>query len=156
MGMDTHFETAYYKSQLAAGQLIPDEGRVFLSAADHDKKWALDVGRELTDLGYHVIATEGTAARLAEAGVEAEVVHKLASGESPTIIDFMRDGNVHMVINTPSGPVSRRDEVKIRSEAILRSIPIITTESGARASLQAQRHVREHGWDVKALQDYGV
>ena len=82
------------------------------------------------------------------------MVNKLAEQESPNILDLMKDGKVHLLINTPSGPVARVDEVKIRSEAILRSLPIVTTDSGARATVSCIRYMREHTWDVKALQDF--
>ncbi len=154
MGMDASFEIAYWKSQIAAGQNLPTEGTVFLSAKDADKSWMVEIGRQLVELGFGLASTTGTAAALQEAGLPVRVLKKLAEKESPNIMDLMRDGEVQMIINTPSGPTARVDEVKIRSETILRGIPIITTEPGARASLAAIRTVREHGWTVKALQDY--
>ncbi len=154
MGMDTTFEAAYWKSQIAAGQMLPTEGTVFLSAKDSDKPWMVEIGKQLTELGFEIASTTGTAAELQKAGVPVTVLKKLAEKASPNILDLMTDGRVHLIINTPSGPVARVDEVKIRSETILRGIPIITTEPGARATLAAIRHVRENGWDVRALQDY--
>jgi carbamoyl-phosphate synthase large subunit len=88
------------------------------------------------------------------AGVLAVRVYKLADQRPPTVLDFMIDNKVQLVVNTSSGTVARQDERTIRSQAILRGIPIVTTESGARATLDAIRHVRQHGWTVKALQDY--
>jgi carbamoyl-phosphate synthase large subunit len=154
MGMDERFEVAYWKSQIAAGQDLPKEGAVFLSAKDSDKVWACDVAREFQAMGFSLAATGGTAEALAEAGIEATVLKKLAEQESPNILDLMREGKVHLLINTPSGPVARVDEVHIRSEAILRGLPIITTESGARATAAAIGYVRKNGWGVRALQDY--
>jgi carbamoyl-phosphate synthase large subunit len=154
MGMDTTFEAAYWKSQIAAGQHVPDSGTVFLSAADIDKDWMVEIGRVCADLGYKLVSSTGTAAALQAAGLEVTVLRKIAEQQSPNVMEWMRDGHVQLVINTTSGPVARADEVTIRSEAILRGIPIITTEPGARATLAAIRHVREHGWDVRALQDY--
>jgi len=155
MGLDTTFEAAYWKSQIAAGQLLPSkDGMVFLSARDEDKPWMVELGRELQQLGFTIIATTGTAAALETAKVPCEELRKLAEGQHPNILDYMREHKVRLVINTPSGPVSRADEVTIRSEAILRGIPIITTESGARATVQSIRYMRDNDWDVKALQDY--
>ncbi|MBN1268767.1 MAG: carbamoyl-phosphate synthase large subunit [Kiritimatiellae bacterium] len=154
MGLDTCFEIAYWKSQLAAGQVLPVTGAVFLSGKDSDKPWIVDIARDLVDLGFSVIATEGTGKSLSDAGIPAGIVHKLKEERSPNILDFMRESRVSLLINTPSGPVSRADEVKIRSEAILRSVPIVTTESGARATLAAIKFMRGREWDVKALQDY--
>jgi carbamoyl-phosphate synthase large subunit len=154
MGIDDRFETAYWKSQIAAGQHVPMEGTIFLSAKDADKEWIVDIGRQLVELGFSLASTAGTARALAAADLPVTVLKKLAEKSSPNILDLMTSGSVHMIINTSSGPVARVDEVKIRSETIVRGIPIITTEAGARATLAAIRYVRIHGWDVKALQDY--
>ena len=154
MGMDRTFEAAYWKSQIAAGQMLPSEGLIFLSAKDSDKPWMVDVGRQLVALGFEIASTSGTAARLQEEGVQVTVLNKLTEKKHPHVLDLMTEGRVHMVINTPSGPRSRVDEIKIRSEAILRGIPIITTEAGARATLAAIEHVKINGWEVMALQDY--
>jgi carbamoyl-phosphate synthase large subunit len=154
MGIDACFELAYWKSQLAAGQILPSEGTIFLSAANKDKSWMVEVGWDLKQLGFNLVATEGTAEVLKAAGVGAEVVKKLAEQGSPNVLDFMRDGKINLLINTPSGSKARLDEVAIRSEAILRSVPIVTTEAGARATVSAITHMKSNGWDVCALQDY--
>ena len=154
MGMDATFEAAYLKSQLAAGQILPRSGGVFLSAKDRDKKWVADIGQQLVDLDYRLIATEGTAAILKDAGLDSTIVHKLAAEQSPTIIDLMTAGEVQLIINTPSGLIARQNEVVIRSQAILRGVPIVTTHSGAVATVAAIRCLKEQDWDVQALQDY--
>ncbi len=154
MGIDDSFEAAYWKSQIAAGQDLPTAGKVFLSAKDSDKPWMVVIGQQLNELGFELVSTTGTATALQEAGLEVQVLHKLADDAHPNVLDLMRTGDIHLIINTPSGPVARVDEVKIRSETIVRGIPIITTEAGARATLAAIRHVREKGWGVRALQDY--
>ncbi|NCC51967.1 MAG: carbamoyl-phosphate synthase large subunit [Spartobacteria bacterium] len=155
MGIDTCFEAAYWKSQIAAGQKLPKAGgMVFLSAKDSDKGWMSEIGRDLAAQGFTLLATDGTAKALHAAGAEATVVKKLCEGESPNIMDYMKAGSLCLVINTPSGPVGRIDEVAIRSEAILRKVPIVTTQAGARATVAALRHMQENDWDVKALQDY--
>ncbi len=154
MGLDHSFEAAYWKSQIAAGQTLPETGTVFLSAKDTDKEWIVPVGRELADLGFTLVATAGTAAVLAANGIPAEVVRKISENAYPSVMDLMKEGRIQMLINTPSGPLARVDEVKIRSEAILRSLPLVTTESGARATLQAIRYMRTREWGVRALQDY--
>ena len=155
MGIDSTFEVAYWKSQIAAGQVLPQQGLVFLSAADKDKSWIGEIGWELAEQGFTIAATEGTAATLRSAGVEnIELLRKLAEKKSPNVFDLMKAGKVSLIINTPSGTRGRLDEVKIRSEAILRSIPIVTTEPGARATVAAIKYMRGHEWDVKALQDY--
>ncbi len=156
MGIDTEFAPAFWKSQLAAGQMLPDQGTVFLSTADKDKPWAVEIGTALVALGFKVAATYGTADVLAERQIESIRLKKLVEGGNPNVLDMMKQGAICMLINTPSGPRARIDEVKIRSEAILRSVPIITTQSGARACLDAIRYMREHKdtWGVKSLQEY--
>ena len=155
MGIDSSFELAYWKSQIAAGQVLPAQGLVFLSAADRDKSWIGEIGWELADMGFEIAATEGTAAILKSAGVESiHLLKKLKEKQSPNVLDLMKEGKVGLIINTPSGTRGRADEVSIRSEAILRSLPIVTTEAGARATVAAIRYMRDHCWDVKALQDY--
>jgi len=154
MGMDTTFEVAYWKSQIAAGQRLPLEGRIFVSARDTDKPWMVEVGAELVKLGFRLVATEGTAKALKAAGIQSEVVAKLSDNAGGSILDRMHRGEIAMVINTPSGTMARVDEVRIRGEAIVRDIAIVTTESGARASLASIRHMQANDWGVKALQDY--
>ncbi len=154
MGIDATFELAYWKSQIAAGQRLPREGGIFLSARDSDKPWMVEVGRKLAALGFRIIATGGTANALEQAGIQAEVVHKLVEGESPNVLDLMKDNLVQLVINTPSSLIARADEIKIRTEAISRGIPIITTQDGAHATVHAIEEVIDKDWDVKALQDY--
>ena len=154
MGIDTNFETAFWKSQIAAGQTLPDEGMVFLSAKDEDKYWMVELAEKLHAIGFTIACTSGTGTAIAAKGLPYTELHKLADGASPNVLEMMREGKIAMVINTPSGMIARADETKIRSEAISRSIPIITTKSGARATVKSIAHVKEHGWTVTALQDY--
>jgi len=154
MGIDYVFEAAFWKSQIAAGQNLPTEGTVFLSANDGDKEWMTELGQTLHEIGFTIIATEGTANALADRGIPAERLFKLAEEKSPNIHDYMSDGKVDLIINTPSSAVSRQDEVKIRSEAILRGIPIITTKWGALPTIAAIDYINKRGWTVTALQEY--
>jgi carbamoyl-phosphate synthase large subunit len=156
MGIDRNFELAYWKSQIAAGQKLPNSGQVFLSARDSDKPWMVKIGQDLVSMGFSLVATAGTAQALHQAGLDSTVVRKLVDGEHPNVIDLMKQGQIHLVINTPSSLVARADEIKIRSEAISRGIPIVTTEDGAHATVNAIAYVRKNGWDVCALQDYLV
>jgi carbamoyl-phosphate synthase large subunit len=154
MGIDRTFEVAYWKSQIAAGQMLPRDGMVFLSAKDADKEWMVEVGRDLSALGFEIVSTEGTGTALKKAGLNVRMLKKLAEKDNPNILDLMRSNEVHLLINTPSGPVGRVDETRIRSEAILRGVPLVTTEFGARATVSAIRSLRDTDWDVTALQDY--
>jgi len=154
MGIDKTFELAYWKSQIAAGQKLPSTGSVFLSARDSDKPWMVEVGKKLAAMKFNIVATAGTARALEEAGVRSDVVRKLVDHQSPNVIDVMKKGGIQMVINTPSSLVARADEIQIRTEAISRGIPIITTQDGADATVNAIAKVKETDWDVMALQDY--
>jgi carbamoyl-phosphate synthase large subunit len=153
MGIDKNFELAFWKAEVAAGQVLPTEGSVFLSAKDRDKDWIVEVGKEFVDSGFKLVATEGTAQALHNAGLEVTLTHKLAE-DGKNVIDLMKDNGVQLLVNTPSGPVARVDEIKIRSEAILRGLPIVTTQSGAEASVRAIRYIKENDWDVQAIQEY--
>jgi carbamoyl-phosphate synthase large subunit len=154
MGIDKTFELAFWKAELAAGQVLPTEGTVFISTKDRDKDWIAQTAKELTDLGFKLVATEGTAKVLKAAGLDVTVTHKLSDKSGKNVIDLMKVAGVQMLINTPSGPVSRVDEIKIRSEAILRGLPIVTTRSGAEATVRAIRYVSQNDWDVKPIQEY--
>ena len=126
---------------------------LFLSAKDRDKDWIVKIGQEFSDLGFKLVATEGTAQALHNAGLEVLLTQKLSEG-GKNVIDLMKDNGVQLLVNTPSGPVARVDEIKIRSEAILRGLPIVTTQSGAEASVKAIKYIRENEWDVKPIQEY--
>ena len=154
MGIDRSFEAAYWKSQIAAYQNLPMEGTVFLSAKDKDKPWMIDLGQKLHAMGFHIVATDGTADGLAQQNVKAERLRKLAEEASPNILDLMKEGRVDLIINTPSGPSAREDEVRIRGEAILRGIALVTTQWGARATIAGIEHMRHKAWDVTSLQDF--
>ncbi len=155
MGMADTFEEAYWKSQIAAGQPLPTRGLVFLSVADADKSWVGEIGWELARMGFELACTEGTARELADAGVEnVRILRKLSEGGEPNILDLMAAGEVAWIINTPSSSRARADEVRIRSEAILKNVPMITTGAGARAAVRALRAMRDRDWSVRALQDY--
>ncbi len=153
MGIDKTFELAFWKAEIAAGQVLPAEGFVFLSAKDRDKGWIVEIAKEFSDMGFKLIATEGTAQALHNAGLEVLLTHKLAD-DGKNVIDLMKDGDVQLLVNTPTGPVARVDEIKIRSEAILRGLPIVTTESGAKATAKAIRYISENDWNVKPIQEY--
>jgi carbamoyl-phosphate synthase large subunit len=154
MGIDRSFEAAYWKSQIAAYQNLPMEGTVFLSAKDKDKPWMIDLGQKLHAMGFHIVATDGTADGLAQQNVKAERLRKLAEEASPNILDLMKEGRVDLIINTSSGPSAREDEVRIRGEAILRGIALVTTQWGARATIAGIEHMRHKAWDVTSLQDF--
>ena len=153
MGIDENFELAFWKAEVAAGQILPTEGSVFLSAKDRDKDWMIDIARCLHEMNFKLLATKGTAKALELAGLKVRHTSKLAE-DGINVIDLMKDKEVDLLINTPSGPVARVDEIKIRSEAILRGLPIVTTASGAKATVNAIRTISNKDWDVNSIQSF--
>ncbi len=153
MGVDRSFGLAFAKSQIEALQPLPLEGNVFISVKDADKDRIVPVARTLNSLGFGMLATSGTARRLAKEGIEAEVVPKLADGRRPNILDRMKSEQVQLLINTPSGPTPRRDEISIRGTAVRRRIPLITTVTAALAAAEAIQALKEGDFDVHCLQE---
>jgi carbamoyl-phosphate synthase large subunit len=153
MGIDQDFGLAYAKSQMAAQPPLPTGGNVFLSVKDADKHNIVKLGKELVELGFTIYATSGTAAALAAAGVTVNRLFKLAEGR-PHVIDMIKNDDIDLIINTPSGKTPRKDEVKIRSTAVESRIPILTTISGVEASIRAMRSIQTKGLTVQTLQEY--
>ena len=153
MGIDDRLPMAFAKSQLAASAPLPREGTIFVSVADRDKEAAVPVVKGFADLGYRLIATRGTARFLRGLGVAVEEVPKIAEGARPNLIDKMKNGEVQLIINTPSGRGSAPDEGKIRAEAVTHRVTCITTLSAAHAAVEACRALRERELTVVALQD---
>jgi len=153
MGIDQDFGIAYIKSQIAAGQNFPGKGNVFISVRDRDKRAVVFLAKRLKDLGFHILATAGTAEALKKNDIKVKVLRKIAEG-NPNVIDLMKDGKVQMVINTPSGRIPRQDEVQIRSQVIQHGIPYTTTISGAQATVNGIEALKKKGLGVKSLQEY--
>jgi carbamoyl-phosphate synthase large subunit len=153
MGIDQDLGLAYAKSQMAAQPSLPSGGNVFLSVKDSDKSSIVKFGKELIDLGFTIYATAGTASALASAGLHVHRLFKLSEGR-PHVLDMIKNEEIHLIINTPSGKAPRKDEVQIRSLAVARRIPILTTISGLEASIRAMRSLQAKGLTVKTLQEY--
>jgi carbamoyl-phosphate synthase large subunit len=153
MGIDEDLGLAYAKAQMAAQPALPSKGNVFISLADRQKPKAIEIAHGFAELGFTLYATSGTAAALSAAGIPVTKLFKLNEGR-PNSLDMIKNGELALIINTPSGKVAREDEVKIRSTATANRIPIITTLRAAKASLDGIRALRERGLTVRALQDY--
>ena len=151
MGISPRFPVAYAKSLLAAGVVLPQSGRVFVSVVDRAKDRAAELARELVDMGFEILATSGTADRLEAAGIPVERVRKLAEGH-PNLIDLLTDDNVDMICNTPCGRGARTDEGKIRAAAVQHGVPCITTIEGAETVIMALRALRHEEMQVESLQ----
>jgi len=153
MGIDTEFGKAFAKAELAAKQDIPLSGTVFVSMSDRDKPGVVPVVKDLMDLGFQVIATEGTRQALKEQGLDVELVLKLHEGR-PHVLDAIKNKQIQLIINTPSGEDAQADGRLIRRTALAYKIPIITTIAGAKATAAAIRSLQSEPLGVKALQDY--
>ncbi|MDD5217111.1 MAG: carbamoyl-phosphate synthase large subunit [Candidatus Omnitrophica bacterium] len=154
MGIDDDFARAFYKSQDAALSHLPLEGKVFISVKNRDKTKIVPIAQKIHKLGYAIVATKGTAEVLRDKGIPAEPVLKLTEGR-PTIADLIRNNEIKLIINTPSGKGPMLDEAKIRSLAVSFNIPCITTIRAAQAAAQGIEAVKSgKGLGVKAIQDY--
>jgi carbamoyl-phosphate synthase large subunit len=163
MGIDMSFGAAFAKSQMAAGTTLPMSGTIFISVCDADKPHVITIGQQLMALGYDLVATGGTHEVLTGAGVPARHVSKLAEGR-PNIIDLITNGEVQLLINTPTRRGPTTDEGKIRAAATIHMIPLITTITAGRAAVAAitalLASARQDGgdpslaWTVRPLQEY--
>jgi carbamoyl-phosphate synthase large subunit len=154
MGISDEFGLAFAKAQLGAGQRLPTTGNVFMSITDRNKvKALLKVAQDLNQLGFTIYATRGTSKWLDQNGVPNKLINKVSEGK-PNVVDMIINKNVGLIFNTPSGKTPRLDEVKIRSTAWLRSVPIVTTVPGATAVVEAIAKLKEHPYKVKTIQEY--
>jgi carbamoyl-phosphate synthase large subunit len=153
MGLDLSFERAFLKSQLGAGVKLPEAGTAFISVKDSDKAGAVTLARRLAEMGFRLMATRGTAARLREVGIECAVVNKVAEGR-PHCVDAMKSDAIQLVINTASGGQSVSDSFDIRRSALTHGIPHYTTLAGARAAVHAIAALKGGTLDVAPLQSY--
>jgi carbamoyl-phosphate synthase large subunit len=152
MGISPRFSMAFAKSQLAAGTVLPHSGNVFLSVADRNKPQVIEIGQRLHDMGYSLLATEGTAKILAAEGIPSREVKKIREGH-PNLLDFLANGDVALVMNTPRGKGARTDEGKIRAATVQAGVPCLTTIEAATAAVMAMEALREEEMEVEALQD---
>jgi carbamoyl-phosphate synthase large subunit len=152
MGIDDTFPMAFAKSQMAANSALPRSGCIFVSVSDRDKQEIVPVARALANMNYRVLSTAGTAQMLRNNGIPVEAVPKLQEGR-PNVIDLMKNGQVSLIINTPSGKGARTDEGRIRAAAVTHGVTCITTLAAAQAAVEACKALREAPITVKALQD---
>jgi carbamoyl-phosphate synthase large subunit len=153
MGIDTEFGRAFAKAQLGAGTHLPLEGTVFISVNDRDKSGISTVAEAFVELGFKVVATEGTHKILRRNSIESKQVLKVHEGR-PNISDVMKNGQIQLIVNSPSGEEAKTDGKMIRRTAMAYKIPVITTLAGAKAAIAAIRALQTGGMSVTALQDY--
>ena len=154
MGFDPELGAAFAKAKLGAYLELPREGKIFISVKDDDKRAVIEIARRLANQGYELVATSGTFKLLKRSGVPCEMVYKIADGARPNVLDIVKNRQVHLVINTPSGRGARTDEGRIRGAASVLNIPCITTMSGATALVDALEAYRAGPLTVKSVQEY--
>jgi carbamoyl-phosphate synthase large subunit len=152
MGIDGAFPMAFAKAELSASTDLPVAGQVFVSVRDEDKRVLEPIVRGLSQMGFGLVATDGTARYIRNLGIECETVNKVTDG-SPHIVDSMREGRIAMVINTPDAS-GAADSFSIRRTALELKLPFFTTMAGARAAVEGIRALRSERFEVRALQDY--
>ncbi len=151
MGVADNFGEAFAKAQIAAGQVLPMQGTVFMSVNDHDKEGVVALGLQFVEMGFHLVATHGTAAVLEAAGLQPERVYKVKEGR-PNVVDLIKGDRIQMIINTPRGQDTFFDEKAIRRAAVLARVPTITTLAAARAAAEGIEALQRGTLTVIALQ----
>ncbi|RLT00653.1 MAG: carbamoyl phosphate synthase large subunit, partial [Planctomycetota bacterium] len=154
MGADRSLPIAFAKAQMAAGVSLPIVGNVFLSVREGDRDDALIVARGLVDMGFTVFTSRGTHAYLLSHAVETRQLAKLTEGARPNVLDMLQNGEIQLVINTPTKKGAGTDEGRIRATAVRLGIPMITTMAAAKATVHAIAALKAGAWTVTAMQDY--
>jgi carbamoyl-phosphate synthase large subunit len=157
MGIDQELGIAFYKAQLAAGSRLPLEpscGKVFISVKDKDKPKIFFIAKKLADMGFKLVSTEGTYKFLKEKGLPVELTYKIQEGRRPNVEDLIKNGEICLIINTPTGSSSKKDAKSIRRLAVNYKIPYYTTVRGAQAAVRAIESMRRAKLHVKPLQEY--
>ena len=153
MGSDRDLGMAFAKAQMAASQNVPMSGTVFLSVRDSDKRHIVFVAKKLIDLGFELIATSGTYKVLSRNGIPVERIFKIQEGR-PNVLDRMKNGEIQLVINTPSRRGAAAAEAQLRSITVMNQIPIYTTLFGAQAMVNGIESLKREKFSVKSLQEY--
>jgi carbamoyl-phosphate synthase large subunit len=152
MGIANDFPTAFGKAQAAAGVALPGSGTVFITVTDSDKAAATQLATRFHDLGFRIIATKGTAQAISRMGIPVTAINKIGDG-SPHVVDYIRNGEVDLVINTPTGSGARSDGYEIRTAAVRHGLPCLTTMTGASAAARAIGAMRDDAAEPISLQE---
>ena len=155
MGIDYSPGLAYLKTQVGAGNTLPEKGNVFVSFRDIDKEEAIPIVKELTELGFEVYATRGTATCLYDAGIKSHAIFRISRGR-PNVIDLMKEGKIQWIVNTPeTGPEAKVDEIQMRARAVRQGVPITTTLSGLQAAIDGLKALRDMGrMEICSIQEF--
>jgi carbamoyl-phosphate synthase large subunit len=152
MGSGMTFGEAFAKAQQGARTMLPTSGKAFISVNDNDKQNVIPIARDLAELGFTLLATRGTAAALQAAGLDVQTVYKVNEGR-PNTIDYIKNRELALIVNTPLGKASFMDERAIRQTSIMHGVITITTLSSAAAAVQAIRFLQQGDWTVRSLQE---
>lgn len=153
MGVGATFGEAFMKAQIGAGETMPQPGKAFISVREVDKSAAMAVAKDLSELGFSLVATRGTAALLAEHGLEASIVNKVMEGR-PNIVDMIKNDEIAYIVNTTEGRKAIEDSADIRRSALQHKVPYTTTMAGAEAITMALQYGEEK--EVRRVQDLGA
>ncbi|HQP91960.1 MAG TPA: carbamoyl phosphate synthase large subunit, partial [Candidatus Omnitrophota bacterium] len=153
MGIDSTFGTAFYKSQLAANQNLPSKGIILISVKDSDKRTIVFIAKKLSDMNFQIVATPGTHKALVSNNIKAELVGKIGEGDD-RILELIKNKELKLIINTPSGRRGQSDMRPIRNLATMHAISCITTIHGAQAAVNGMESVLKSGLQVKSIQEY--
>jgi carbamoyl-phosphate synthase large subunit len=153
LGLADSFGLAFYKAEEAADQVLPAEGTVLITVSERDKHAAVEMAREFKKLGFKIRATKGTHKFLTENGIEAEVILKMHEGR-PHIVDAIKNKEIDLIINTPSGKLSKHDDSYIRKSAIRYKVPYITTMAASAAAAKGITAFRQGHGRARSLQSY--
>ncbi len=153
MGIDSDIGWAFAKSQAAAGVTLPVGGTAFVSVKEQDRPAALSIATQLRKLGFRIEATRGTAAYMGDHGLEVDTVNKVMEGR-PHVVDHIKNGDIHLVVNTVGSRSSQADSASIRREALQKGLPYYTTIPGAKAAVRAIEAVLKKGLTIRSLQEY--
>jgi len=153
MGLDDNFPMAFAKAQQGAGLNLPAQGQVILSVKAEDKLRIITIAKELSKLGFTLLATAGTYQTISTYRIPVQLVRKVSEGR-PHIVDLIKNGQIAMLINTPEGKHSQQDAFLLRRAALMHNVPYFTTVSGASAAVAAIKALRQRQIEVKPLQEY--
>jgi carbamoyl-phosphate synthase large subunit len=153
MGIDKTFGIAFYKAEVAAGSVLPQKGKIFISVKNDDKRWIVFLAKKLFDLGFEIIATKGTHKVLKSNNINVQKIDKISEGEN-NVLDLITQGQIKLIINTPTGQTSQSDMKTMRSAAVMHGIPCITTIQGAQAAVNGIQARLEKDFSVTSIQDF--
>jgi len=153
MGIDSSFGMAFYKSQMAANSTLPQKGKIFISVKNDDKRNITFIAKKLRDMGFDIVATNGTAKVLDSNNISCQVIGKIGEGRTE-LLEFIKNGKIGLIINTPSGARGQSDMRPIRNAAVMHGIPCITTIQGAQAAVNGIESILKGDFSVKSIQEY--